>query len=105
MPSQIVVSRRIYVPALIVAALLIVLVLGSSFVRAQGGCEYVTYTNVCIRPFGIMRVVASPDDCTDREVSAALVNRDFFECALYGMEARFELLEQRVTDLENQLGP
>ena len=120
MPSQLVISRRIYVPALIVAALLIVLVLGSSLVRAQGLCEYISYTNVCVRPFGIMRVVANPADCTDREVPGALVNQQKFECILGAMMGDFQDalddeaaartaadadLEARIEALEQQLGP
>lgn len=90
MPSKIVISRRIYLPALIVAALLIGLVIGSIGVGAQGLCEYVTYTTVCIKGDGSMRVVGNPVECKEsKEVPAFLANQQVLECLLgYEVQAR-----------------
>ena len=89
MSSAISVSQRIWVPALLVAVLLLTLVLANSGVGAQGLCEYVTVTTVCVRPLALMRVVQNANACTDREEPAYLVNEDFLKCALTQRGSQF----------------
>jgi hypothetical protein len=105
MPSTIVVSRRIYLPALIVASLLITILIGSSLVRAQGLCEYVLGVGVCIDDkTGEMRVVIDPTDpCTKHETPALLAHA-FGVCSQVGdLERDIRDLENRITALEERL--
>jgi hypothetical protein len=107
MPSKIVIPRRIYLPALIVVSLLVALVIGSVGIRAQGICEYVTFTTVCVRPDGAIRIVADPAECKNKEEVGYLANKDILTCALgYEEVARTAAdtaLEGRISDLEARL--
>jgi hypothetical protein len=109
MPSAIVVSRRIYLSALVVALLLILVVIGSGWVRAQGLCEYVPATAVCIDDkHGTIRAVLDPNDtCTDRETPALLAHKGPLCCAMGGvadLSMDSAALEDRVTLPEERLG-
>ena len=104
MPSKIVVTRRIYLPALIVAALLIALVIGSLPTRAQGTIEYAYYV-VCWRADGAIRIVAGPDDCRRSEQVGALLNIVAYTDLIAPMQAEIANLEGRIECLEAQLEP
>ena len=92
MPSKIVIPRRIYVPALIVAVLLIALVIGSLPIRAQDLVEY-PILPVCWRADGVVRVVESEDDCRSNEKAGTLLTEG----------ALTDLIGPVIVDLQNQL--
>ena len=96
MTLTIVISRRVYLAALIVASLLILFTIGSMWVSAQGLCEYVTYVPVCVDEVdGTMRV-AAPEDCVEGEVGISLVHEQKLTCILSPLEERITALEERL---------
>jgi hypothetical protein len=96
MSSKIAISRRVCVVALVVALLLLVLVVGSSWVRAQGLPDYQLYTPACVGKLGLVRVVDDPADCSGEVVY--LLKANYFTA----MEDVIDELEERLYDLEQQ---
>ena len=90
MTFTIVVSRKVYLAALILITLLALFVAGSRWVRAQSLCEYTYFTTVCIKGDGSMRVVGDPADCKAKEEPAFLVNAQKLQCILGPMDNGFQ---------------
>jgi hypothetical protein len=102
-PSKIVVSRRIYLPALIVAVLLIALVIGSLTTRAQGTIEYPIMV-ICWREGGAIRVVAEPEECRGTEQAGALLTGFAYTQWIEPMMDDIDDLEFEIEELREQLG-
>ena len=84
-------------PALLVAALLVVIIIGSSLVRAQGLCEYATFTPVCVDVDGDSSMRVAPlGGCVTGEEELYLVNPDILTCILIPLEDRITALEERL---------
>jgi hypothetical protein len=99
MPSKIVVPRRIYLPVLIVAVLLVALVIGSVGTRAQGLVEYPIIV-VCLRPDGAIRAVASADACRGSEIAMSLLTGVAYSDVIGPDIAE---LQDQVLDLQSQI--
>lgn len=100
MPSKIVIPRRIYVPVLIVGVLLVALVIGSLPIRAQGLVEY-PIINVCWRTAdGVIRVVASQDECRRYEEAGTLLTgaalSDLIGPVIADLQDRLDTLEAQL---------
>ena len=94
MPSKIVIPRRIYVPALIVAVLLIALVIGSLPIRAQYLVEY-PIVDICWRVDGVVRIVAQDVECRSNEERGTLLTgaavEDWIGPAIMELQDRLDL--------------
>jgi hypothetical protein len=102
MPSKIVVSRRVYLPVLIVAVLLIALVIGSVGTRAQDLVEYPIIV-VCLRPDGAMRAVESADSCRGSERAMSLLTGFAYPEWIQPNEVAIADLQADVAALQNQI--
>jgi hypothetical protein len=99
MPSKIVVSRRIYVPVLILAIVLVALVIGSVVTRAQYLVEYPFITIFCRAADGTVTVPEVDDDgnveCEAGEEPLPIMNYLIYD-PIKSMEERITALEERL---------